>query len=81
MARYIAPPDLHGVLEQSCQRLRKPRSTVLFRRGEELSACFSSSEAWLVWTSALTVQRRSPALVVRAHEWACPRLLPKATTV
>jgi CRP-like cAMP-binding protein len=40
MAHYTAPPDLHGALEQSCQRLRKPRSTVLFRRGERAFGMF-----------------------------------------
>lgn len=34
MPRYVAPPDLYAALERICERVRKPRSTVLFRRGE-----------------------------------------------
>lgn len=35
MARYpVAPPDLHAALQQRCERVRKPRRAVLFRRGE-----------------------------------------------
>jgi CRP-like cAMP-binding protein len=40
MARYTAPPDLHTALEQLCERVRKPRSTVLFRRGEKAFGMF-----------------------------------------
>ena len=40
MARYTAPPDLHAALEQRCERVRKPRSTVLFRRGEKAFGMF-----------------------------------------
>jgi len=34
MPRHTARPDLHMALEQLCEKVRKPRSTVLFRRGE-----------------------------------------------
>jgi CRP-like cAMP-binding protein len=34
MACYTAPPNLHTALEERCEKVRKPRSTVLFRRGE-----------------------------------------------
>ena|ERR1700758_4977178 len=40
MPRYTAPPDLHAALEQRCKRVRKPRSTVLFRRGERAFGMF-----------------------------------------
>ena len=40
MPRYTAPPDLHAALEQRCERVRKPRSTVLFRRGERAFGMF-----------------------------------------
>lgn len=39
-ARYEAPPDLHDALEQRCERVRKSRSTVLFRRGEQAFGVF-----------------------------------------
>lgn len=32
--------DLYAVLEQRCQRVRKPKSTVLFRRGEKAFGMF-----------------------------------------
>jgi len=35
MACYIAHSDLYAALDRRCQRLRKRRSTVLFRRGEK----------------------------------------------
>jgi len=38
--RYTAPPDLHAALAQRCERVRKPRSTVLFRRGEKALGMF-----------------------------------------
>ena len=34
MPRYTAPPDPHTAMEQRCERVRMPRPTVLFRRGE-----------------------------------------------
>jgi len=40
MARYNAPPDLHAMVVQHCERVRKPRSTVLFRRGEKAFGMF-----------------------------------------
>jgi CRP/FNR family transcriptional regulator, cyclic AMP receptor protein len=40
MPRYTAPADLHAALEQRCKRVRKPRSTVLFRRGERAFGMF-----------------------------------------
>lgn len=40
MARYTAPLDLHAALEQRCERVLKPRSTVLFRRGEKAVGMF-----------------------------------------
>ena len=40
MPRYTAPPDLHAALEHRCERVRKPRSTVLFRRGERAFGMF-----------------------------------------
>lgn len=40
MACYIASSDLYAALEQTCERVRKPRSTVLFRRGERAFGMF-----------------------------------------
>ena len=40
MARYNATPDLHAALAQRCETVRKPRSTVLFRRGEKAFGMF-----------------------------------------
>jgi CRP/FNR family transcriptional regulator, cyclic AMP receptor protein len=40
MARYTAPPDLRAALEQRCERVRKLRSTLLFRRGEPAFGMF-----------------------------------------
>jgi len=40
MACYIAHSDLYAALEQRCERVRKPRSTVLFRRGEKAFGMF-----------------------------------------
>ena len=40
MACYIARSDLYAALEQCCERVRKPRSTVLFRRGEKAFGVF-----------------------------------------
>jgi CRP/FNR family transcriptional regulator, cyclic AMP receptor protein len=40
MARYTAPPDLHSALEQHCEKVRKPRTTVLFRRGQKAFGMF-----------------------------------------
>ena len=40
MVRYTAPPDLQTALEQRCERVRKLRSTVLFRRGEQAFGLF-----------------------------------------
>jgi CRP-like cAMP-binding protein len=40
MPRYTTPPDLHAALEQRCKKVRKPRSTVLFRRGERAFGMF-----------------------------------------
>jgi len=40
MACYIAHSDLYVALEQRCDRVRKPRSTVLFRRGEKAFGMF-----------------------------------------
>jgi CRP-like cAMP-binding protein len=39
MAGYIAS-DLYAVLEQHSERVRRPRSTVLFRRGEKARGVF-----------------------------------------
>ncbi len=39
MAGYIAS-DLYAVLEQHCDKVRKPRSTMLFRRGEKALGVF-----------------------------------------
>jgi len=38
--RYNATPDLHAALAQRCETVRKPRSTVLFRRGEKAFGMF-----------------------------------------
>jgi len=35
MACYIAHTDLYAAFERRCERVRKRRSTVLFRRGEK----------------------------------------------
>lgn len=40
MACYIAHSDLYAALEQRCERVRKPRSTVLFRRGQKAFGMF-----------------------------------------
>ena len=40
MACYIARSDLYAALQQRCERVRKPRSTVLFRRGEKAFGVF-----------------------------------------
>jgi len=40
MACYITHPDLYAGLEQRCERVRKRRSTVLFRRGEKAFGMF-----------------------------------------
>jgi CRP/FNR family transcriptional regulator, cyclic AMP receptor protein len=40
MACYIAGSDLFAALEQRCERVRKPRSSVLFRRGEKAFGMF-----------------------------------------
>lgn len=40
MPRYTAPPDLNAALEQCCERVLKPRATVLFRRGEKAFGMF-----------------------------------------
>jgi CRP/FNR family cyclic AMP-dependent transcriptional regulator len=40
MPRFTAHPDLHAALERRCERVRKPRSTVLFRRGERAFGMF-----------------------------------------
>jgi CRP/FNR family transcriptional regulator, cyclic AMP receptor protein len=40
MACYIAHSDLYAALEQRCERVRKPRSTLLFRRGEKAFGMF-----------------------------------------
>jgi CRP-like cAMP-binding protein len=40
MACYIAHSDLYAALEKSCERVRKTRPTVLFRRGEKAFGMF-----------------------------------------
>jgi len=40
MPRYAAMPDLYSSLESCCERLQKPRTTVLFRRGEKAFGMF-----------------------------------------
>jgi CRP-like cAMP-binding protein len=40
MACYVADSDLRAALEQRCERVRKRRSTVLFRRGEKAFGMF-----------------------------------------
>lgn len=40
MAGHAAPLNLQLALEQRCERLRKPRSAVLFRRGEKAFGMF-----------------------------------------
>jgi hypothetical protein len=40
MACYVAHSDLYAALEKCCDRVRKPRSTVLFRRGEKAFGMF-----------------------------------------
>jgi CRP-like cAMP-binding protein len=40
MARFVDRSDLYAALEQRCERIRKPRSTVLFRRGEKAFGVF-----------------------------------------
>jgi CRP-like cAMP-binding protein len=38
--RYTAPPDLYDALEQRCEKVRKAKPTVLFRRGEQAFGMF-----------------------------------------
>jgi CRP-like cAMP-binding protein len=40
MACYIAHSDLYAALERCCEKVRKRRSTVLFRRGEKAFGMF-----------------------------------------
>jgi CRP-like cAMP-binding protein len=40
MPRYAAPPDLYASFERRCEIMRKPRTTVLFRRGEKAFGMF-----------------------------------------
>lgn len=40
MPLFTAHPDLHMALEERCERVRKSRSTVLFRRGEKAFGMF-----------------------------------------
>jgi CRP-like cAMP-binding protein len=40
MADYALRSDLHAVLERGCERLRKPKQTVLFHRGERAFGLF-----------------------------------------
>ena len=40
MACYISHPDLYAALERRCDRVRKRRSTALFRRGEKAFGMF-----------------------------------------
>jgi CRP-like cAMP-binding protein len=40
MACYIAHSDLYAALERRCERFRKRRSTVLFRRGQKAFGMF-----------------------------------------
>jgi len=40
MAVSTAPANLQIALEQRCEKVRKPRSTVLFRRGEKACGMF-----------------------------------------
>jgi len=40
MACYTARPELYAALEQCCERVKKTRSTVLFRRGEKAFGMF-----------------------------------------
>ena len=40
MACYIAQPDLYAALERRCDKVRKQRSTVLFRRGAKAFGMF-----------------------------------------
>lgn len=40
MAGDIASANLQTILEQRCERVRKPRFTVLFRRGDKASGMF-----------------------------------------
>ena len=40
MAGDNASADLQTILEQGCEKLRKPRSTVLFRQGDRTSGMF-----------------------------------------
>jgi CRP-like cAMP-binding protein len=40
MIGYNVPRDLQSVLQGCCEKIRKPKSTVLFRRGEEATGMF-----------------------------------------
>jgi CRP/FNR family transcriptional regulator, cyclic AMP receptor protein len=40
MACIIAHPDLYAALERRCERVRKRRATVLFRRGDKAFGMF-----------------------------------------
>jgi len=43
MAGEIASANLQTILEQRCERVRKPRFTVLFRHGDRTSGMFAFS--------------------------------------
>jgi CRP-like cAMP-binding protein len=40
MAGYNTPADLHTALQQRCTKIWKPKSTVLFRRGQKATGMF-----------------------------------------
>ena len=40
MADYSVPPDLFAAVENCCEKVRRPKSTVLFRRGEKAGRMF-----------------------------------------
>lgn len=40
MPRDISYPDLYPALERHCKKIRKPRSAILFRRGEKSTGIF-----------------------------------------
>lgn len=66
MATYTAPLDLPVFLEEHCARIRRPRFTVLFRRGEKTFGAFLvlSGKVSLDWGDATLARSYGPGALV-----------------
>ena len=62
MPRYTAPDDLQKVLAEGSTKVRKPKSSVLFRRGEKASACSHVLRGKVTLTLVSTARWQSIAL-------------------